>query len=187
MRPTTVVLASVSPAADVAAVAACVGSAANVAAVLVRDGDRDDSAGWQTVWSEIERVHATYAVTDADPLETLGRAYVAAWQSRHLERFDIAAVGVSANAPRPDFYLILDDGTPEQKLDSERALRREWYFGLLARAAPARVLVAEAGSAPEVTCDAVKRTLARLPCGAEIPRVPELAELARKRIPGQLL
>ena len=64
-------------------------------------------------------------------------------------------------------------------------MRREWYLGVVAGAAPARVLVTQTGASPQTAADAVKQSLASLPAGPEVPVVSELVELARGRVPGQ--
>ncbi len=185
MRPTTLVLTATSADTPVSSIANQVASAANVTAVVSDGSGPLEPDGLRATWMEIERVHNTYVLTDADPLDGLCRAYVQAWRERQLERLDIAALEPAPLPPRPDFYLVLDDGSPDPELESERALRREWYFGVVARAAPARVLAARAGAAAEHAAAAVTELLAALPAGPEIPSAAALVALARKRVPGQ--
>ncbi len=191
MRPTTIVVVAGSSAAAPAAVVAAAGRAGNVTAV---SRERDGEGGTRVVWAELERVQSTYAITEADPLEPLCQGYVDAWRERRLERFDAAALEMGAPCGRTDFYLVLDDGSPGAGLDHPDTLRREWYLGVVARAAPSRVVAVPPGApgaalAPEAAVEVAARCvlgrLAALPAGPELPDTSELLELARRRVPGQ--
>lgn len=191
MRPTTIVVVAASCAAAPAAVVTSAGRAANVTAVSREAGDE---AAARSVWAALERVQSTYAITEVDPLEPLCQAYVEAWRERRLEHFDAAALALGAPCGRTDFYLVLDDGSPGADPDHPDTLRREWYLGVVARAAPSRVIAVPpgspggslaAGAAVDSAARGVLGRLATLPAGPELPDAAELVTLARSRVPGQ--
>ena len=183
MRPTTIALVPVEVSEDVRTLAMATGAAGNVSAVL-RDLDEPEPTALTSAWSQIERAQSTYVVTDADPLSPLAEAYVGAWQHERLEEFDGAALQLTT-LPTPDFYLVLDSGEPSADHKSERFLRREWYFGVLAATAPRRVIPVDHGSNPASGRIAVLHAISSLPAGAPIPSQRELVDRARKRVPGQ--
>ena len=111
MRPTTVALAQVEGEVSLSAVASAAGAARNVGAVVL-DHERDEALRVRSAFEEIDRRQTTYVVTDADPYGSLRDAFVSAWQCERLEDFELAALGARPT-PLPDFYFVLDAGTPE--------------------------------------------------------------------------
>nr|BFE30706.1 hypothetical protein GCM10010200_029570 [Actinomadura rugatobispora] len=133
-------------------VVAGLGGLHNVRAVVA--GER----GAAGVTEQVAHSSATYVVHDGDPLAAVGDAWV--------EYFDQAAapggleVAIEAalaelrsqRAVLPDYYVVLD---PEEMPET----RRHWWLGVLAGAAPARVVPAHA------TAAAVRDVLSHLTAG----------------------
>jgi hypothetical protein len=183
VRRTTFTLVAIDCAQDLREIARAAGRALNVRAVL-EDPAVPEEERARTAWTEVERAHAAFVLTDTDPLAPLSRAYVEAWTHERLERFDAAALEL---APReaPDFYLLLDAGTEASDPHGEPFLRREWYLGVVAPLAPSRILPVSPGSALEATAERVLERLRSLPAGPPIPAAEKLVEQARRRVPGQ--
>lgn len=104
------------------------------------------------------RSGATYVVHDADPLADVAEAWTAFFDGTGavgaLEVAIEAALG-ELRAERvmlPDYYLVLDPETMGET-------RRHWWFGVLAGAAPARVVPVDDSAA------AVTEKLGRLAAG----------------------
>ena len=127
----------------------------------------------------VSRSVATYVVHDADPLGAVGDAWTGLFDGTvpvgGLEVAIEAALAAlrSDRLVLPDYYVVLDpDGMP--------VTRRHWWLGVLAGAAPTRVVPAQA-SVP-----AVAEELGRLASGRWWPADLEswLRELP-KTIPDQ--
>ncbi|HEX6470028.1 MAG TPA: hypothetical protein VF069_13100 [Streptosporangiaceae bacterium] len=120
------------------------------------------------------RVSATYVVHDGDPLAEVGDAWVDYFdQTAPVGGLEVAIEGAirvlrAEAAVLPDYYIVLD---PE----SMPPTRRHWWLGVLAGAAPARVVPSPA------TSDAVRATLAHLAAGRWWPEPADgwLRELPR--------
>jgi hypothetical protein len=182
MRPTTLTVVPVESSADVRGVALRAAAARNVDSVLEPpEGSHEERLA--RAWREIERCHSTYVVTDCDTLRPLLEAWVSAWRNERLEDFEIAALAAKAD-PLPDFYLVLDAGEPDPDPHGERFLRREWFFGVLGSAAPARVVPIAPGADALASGERVLARLGALPAGAPLPPPRELVAHARKRVPG---
>ncbi|MDN3359113.1 hypothetical protein [Actinomadura sp. DC4] len=111
----------------------------------------------------VNRTVATYVVHDADPLGAVGDAWTGLFDGTvpvgGLEVAIESALAAlrSDRVVLPDYYVVLDpDGLP--------VTRRHWWLGVLAGAAPARVVPARASSA------AVAQELGRLASGRWWPQ-----------------
>lgn len=124
----------------------------NVRAIV--RGDRTAAEVTETV----VRAVATYVVHDADPLAEVGQAWVDFFDgTAPTGGLEIAIEETLAGlrAERlllPDYYIVLDP-------DDLPVTRRHWWLGVLAGAAPARVVPAPA------TAAAVADVLGRLTAG----------------------
>ncbi|HEY0249179.1 MAG TPA: hypothetical protein VGC45_13035 [Gryllotalpicola sp.] len=120
--------------------------------------DADDTE----VAQRILRSHASYVVSDADPLAHVAAAWVEFYDDRvtlDTLRVEAEAAADALRAGRaqlPDYYLVLD---PE----SVEGTWRHWWFGALSSKAPTRVLPISASSGE------VRRQLRRLPTGRPWP------------------
>ena len=132
----------------------------------------------------VGQTHAAYAVHDHDPLAGVAEAWAAFFDRQAPPgTLEVAIEGVVTELRRgatllPDYYVVLD---PE----SLPATGKHWWLGVLAGAAPSRVVPA----AP--TVPAVREALSRLPSGRWWPDdvetwlrglvrvVPDLAGLPR--------
>jgi hypothetical protein len=184
MRPTTVALAKVEGDVSLAEVAAACADARNVGAVT-GDSECEPGERIRIAWNEIDRRCSTYVLTDSDPYEALREAFVSSWQRERLEDFEVAALAAGP-VPLPAFYFVLDAGTPDEDPHGARFLTREWFFGLLGRVAPSRVLPVPVSEPPLASARAVLDRLAQLPSGAPLPAARELVEHARRSAPGVL-
>lgn len=171
-RVATTVIALIGPRA--ADHARAVGEAANVAAVVPPDGEPLDRAG--QAWRHATRTSRTYLLHDADPLASVGEAWVGQWDGDgHRGAVDVAVAEVTSrwrarSLELPDYYLVLDaeDLSPTW---------RHWYLGVVRDAAPVRVVpVAD-------TASAVERALVRLRAGRWWPELPELLERIDQVVP----
>lgn len=140
-------------------------SAANVTLVLA-DDTLTPAARSVAAWRDARSAATPYVVHDADPLAEVA----AAWTARYDEAGAVGdlEVAVSAAVARfrrgevdlPDSLVLLDpDGWP--------ATRRHWYLGVLAAAAPARVVPIRADARE------LRRVLRSLPTGRWWPDPPE--------------
>jgi hypothetical protein len=115
----------------------------------------------------VTRASSTYVVHDADPLAEVGDAWVdffdGASPTGRLEVAIETALGAlrSERELLPDYYVVL---SPEDM----PATRRHWWLGVLAGAAPTRVVPARPSTAE------VAGTLGRLAAGRWWP--PDLPE-----------
>jgi hypothetical protein len=93
-------------------------------------------------WHSATGTHLPYLVHDADPLAAVADAWVRRYDQQgpagelEVAMADTLARWRARTIERPDYYLVLD---PE----SWAPTRRHWYLGLLARAAPTRVVPAD--------------------------------------------
>ncbi|MEV5414153.1 hypothetical protein AB0K60_35630 [Thermopolyspora sp. NPDC052614] len=144
---------------------------------LVR-GDRTPAE----VTAALGRAASTYVVHDADPLAAIGDAWTGFFDGTEpVGGLEVAIETTLAdlNADRlvlPDYYIVLEP-------DDLSPTRRHWWLGVLAGAAPARVVPAAA------SVSAVAATLGNLSAGRwwpsdlgrwlrELPRVvPDRAGL----------
>jgi hypothetical protein len=130
-------------------------------------------------WQAATRTRAPYLVHDADPLALV----VDAWVRRYDQQGPVGELEVamretvdrwrSRAIELPDYYLLLDPG-------SWSATRRHWYLGVLARAAPVRVVPAEA------TTDRLQGRIATLASGRWWPELDRLLADADRLAPDQL-
>jgi hypothetical protein len=140
----------------------------NVRAVVA--GDRTPAE----VTEVVARARATYVVYDADPLGQVRDAWVDYFnEAAPVGGLEVAIEGAIRGlradaALLPDYYIVLD---PQEM----PATRRHWWLGVLAGAAPTRVVPAAA------TTDAVRAALARLVAGRWWPEPADtwLRELPR--------
>jgi hypothetical protein len=118
----------------------------------------------------VNRAVATYVVHDADPLGAVGDAWVDLFDGAAPVGGLEVAIEAALSALRsgrlvlPDYYVVLDP-------DDLPVTRRHWWLGVLAGAAPTRVVPARA-SVPAVT-----DTLSRLASGRWWP--PDLEKWLR--------
>jgi hypothetical protein len=130
-------------------------------------------------WEVATRTRAPYLVHDADPLALV----VDAWVRRYDEQGPAGELEVAVRETvarwraraieLPDYYLLLE---PE----SWGATRRHWYLGVLARAAPVRVVPAEA------TSGQIQGRIATLGSGRGWPELDRLLADAERVVPDQL-
>jgi hypothetical protein len=140
----------------------------NVRAVVT--GDRTPAE----VTEVAARARATYVVYDADPLAQVRDAWVAYFdETAPVGGLEVAIEGTirglrMESALLPDYYIVLD---PQDM----PATRRHWWLGVLAGAAPSRVVPAPA------TADSVRAALASLAAGRWWPEPVDtwLRELPR--------
>jgi hypothetical protein len=117
------------------------GERANVRAVLP---EADDPSIDRAVaaWRETAGAHLPFIVHDADPLADAAAAWVDRWDGAgDIGRLEIAVQAVlqrwrAGTLELPDYYLVV---APEELA----ATARHWYLGVLAGAAPHRVVVTE--------------------------------------------
>jgi hypothetical protein len=139
--------------------------ATNVTLVLAGD-TLTPGARAVAAWQECRSAATPYAVHDADPLAEVA----AAWTARYDEAgavgdLEVAVAAAVARFRRgevdlPDSLVLLDpDGWP--------ATRRHWYLGVLAAAAPARVVPIRADGRE------LRRALQSLPTGRWWPEPSE--------------
>lgn len=132
------------------------GALRNVDAFTVADGDEAEAA------RRISHSHASYVVSDADPLAHVAAAWVEFFDDRVTLETLLYEAETAAGALRagrmqlPDYYLVLDPGSVE-------GTWRHWWFGVLSSKAPIRVL-----PVPPSTGE-VRRQLRRLPTGRPWP------------------
>jgi hypothetical protein len=106
----------------------------------------------------INKAVATYVVHDADPLGSVGDAWVGFFEGTEpvggLELAIEAALAAlrTDRSLLPDYYVVLD-------ADDMAITRRHWWLGVLAGTAPTRVVLSRA------SVSAVTDVLGRLPTG----------------------
>ncbi len=130
-------------------------------------------------WQAATGTHAPYLVHDADPLALVADAWVRRYdQQGPVGELEVAVRDTLARwrartIELPDYYLLLDPG-------SWGATRRHWYLGLLHRAAPSRVVPAEAAAAP------LQARIATLDSGRWWPELDRLLAGVDRVVPDQL-
>lgn len=159
---------------------ACVSAlddARNVAALRV-EGDEPDIRAMDA-WKKCVRSRALYTIHDADPLKSVADAWAASFTGGPRGDLEIAAAETRArwraeSIGLPDFYLVL---APEEL----PAGIRDWYLGVLHRAAPHRVVPV----ASEATM--VRHTMASLGSGRWWPTLDEMLDGLETQLPDQLM
>jgi hypothetical protein len=174
-RGSATVVAVVGPGSD--GVLSTIGSAARVRVVRV---DPALPALERAVLAQqlVGGDGAPVTIHDADPLAAVADAWVARFDGAGAAGDLEVQVGAAVARWRgqalelPDYYVLLDP-------DAWPPTRRHWYLGVLAAAAPSRVL-------PAGDATAVAALLARLPTGRWWPTVPRLLEDVDRRVPDAL-
>jgi hypothetical protein len=140
---TVLTLVGALPVDELRAIAASLGKAANVRAVLpAPEAAPIDRA--MAAWGEATRVHIPYLVHDADPLAEVAAAWVDRWDGTGgIGRLEVAVQAVlqrwrARSLELPDYYLLVD-------AEALPPTARHWYLGVLAGRAPHRVVIAGAG------------------------------------------
>ncbi|MEV4166963.1 hypothetical protein [Nonomuraea dietziae] len=117
----------------------------------------------EQVTEAVTRARATYVVHDADPLAEVGRAWAGFFDGTEPVGGLEVAIEETLAALReerrvlPDYYVVLE---PEELPATER----HWWLGVLAGAAPVRVVPSPSSAA------SVAGTLGRLAAGRWWPR-----------------
>jgi hypothetical protein len=130
-------------------------------------------------WQAATGAHGPYLVHDADPLAVVADAWVRRYDQQGPAGELEVAVGETLARWRagtielPDYYLLLDPG-------SWAVTRRHWYLGVLARAAPVRVVPAAADA------DRLRTAIATLASGRWWPPLDRLLADAERLAPDQL-
>ena len=130
-------------------------------------------------WQAATGTQAPYFVHDADPLALVADA----WVRRYDEQGPAGELEVAVRETLarwrtrtidlPDYYILLDPGSWD-------ATRRHWYLGVLHRAAPSRVVPAEAAS------DQVQASIAKLSSGRWWPELDRLLAGVDRVVPDQV-
>jgi hypothetical protein len=133
------------------------------------------AAAWQAATS----AQAPYLVHDADPLALVADAWTRRFDGQgpvgelEVAIGDILARWRARTIELPDYYLVLD-------AESLGATRRHWYLGVLHRAAPSRVVPADA------TADKLRATIGNLASGRWWPDLDRLLADVDRVVPDQL-
>jgi hypothetical protein len=133
------------------------------------------AAAWQAATS----TRLPYLVHDADPLALVADAWVRWFDEQgpagELEVAVRETVGRwrARTIELPDYYVLLDPG-------SWTATRRHWYLGLLHRAAPTRVVPADAAA------EKVSATIATLASGRWWPDLDRLLADVDRVVPDRV-
>lgn len=124
------------------------------------------SADDAETYERVGRAHAPYVVHDSDPLGHVAAAWVEFYDDRStmgvLELEVDSAVRALTDGPgsMPDYYVVLDPQSIE-------GTWKHWWLGVLASAAPTRVLPVPADAA------SVRRLMRALPAGRPWPAPDE--------------
>jgi len=107
-----------------------------------------------------------YTVVPFDPLAALVEAWAARLQgqSNQLETL----IGLTPSAPMPHYFVV--DPTVEQPTI-------HWYHDLLAGKSLSRIVPSN------LDTNSLRRSIADLPTGPELPDMHDVAELARDYVP----
>ena len=130
-------------------------------------------------WQAATSTKAPYLVHDADPLALVADAWVRRFDQQGPAGELEVAVGQTLAGWRartielPDYYLLLD---PEAWGET----RRHWYLGVLARAAPVRVVPADADAGR------LQGRIATLASGRWWPELDRLLADVERLVPDQL-
>jgi hypothetical protein len=152
---------------------------APAANVRVLQPPRDESAldRAKTVWEQAPRLSAPYLLHDADPLAWVADAWAARFEGGGVAGdLEVAVMETVArwrarSLDLPDYYLVVE---PEDL----SPVRRHWFFGVLASAAPARVRAVPASKR-------VVDQLAGLPTGPWWPGLDRLVADLDRILPEQ--
>ncbi|CAN5134138.1 hypothetical protein BH09ACT1_BH09ACT1_05310 [soil metagenome] len=143
------------------------GQFANVRAASLADASEDEARTWTA------QARAPYVVHDRDPLEHVAAAWVEFFDDlTTIETLDLeverAASALASGAlTMPDYYVVVDP-------DLLSPTWKHWWLGVLAIAAPSRVIPWDDGSS------SIARVLRRLPTGRAWPKPrPWLQDVAR--------
>lgn len=151
------------------------GERANVRAVLPEPEepaiDRAVAA-----WRETAGAHLPFIVHDADPLAEVAGAWVDRWDGAgDVGRLEVAVQAVlqrwrAGTLELPDYYLVVG---PEELATTAR----HWYLGVLAGAAPHRVVVTEDDH------EALERSVRGLRAGRWWPALDQLLTDVDRHVP----
>lgn len=168
MVTVTTTVSIIGPAAADAAARLAAG-ASNVSLAMEPPAEDDPLAHHArllSAWREALRHPPVYTVIPFDPLGVLLEAWAARLEGtpHQLETL----IGLTPAGPMPHYYIV--DPAIEPPMI-------HWYHDLLASRSVARVVTStsDAGS--------LRRAIADLPTGPELPDMQELAQLAREYVP----
>jgi hypothetical protein len=155
------------------------GEHANVRAVLP---DPQDPAIDRAVaaWREVAGAHVPFVVHDADPLADVADAWVDRWDGAgDVGRLEVCVQAAlqrwrAGTLDLPDYYLVVD-------AEELATTARHWYLGVLASAAPHRVVVTEDDH------DVLVRAVRRLQAGRWWPDLDRLLSDVDRRVPDRLV
>ncbi|MFN2555527.1 MAG: hypothetical protein ABR592_01410 [Nitriliruptorales bacterium] len=172
---TVLTLVGAPPGEELRALAASLGAAANVRAVLP---DADDASLERaiTAWGEAARAHIPYVVHDADPLAEVAKAWIERWEgSGEVGQLEVAVQAVlqrwrARSLELPDYYLLID-------AEGLSTTARHWYLGILAGTARHRVVLAESDPGEAA------RTIRGLRAGPWWPQLDALLADLDRRLP----
>jgi hypothetical protein len=131
-------------------------------------------------WREVAGAHVPFVVHDADPLADVADAWVDRWDGAgDVGRLEVCVQAAlqrwrAGTLDLPDYYLVV--GAEELATTA-----RHWYLGVLASAAPHRVVVTEDNH------DVLVRAVRRLQAGRWWPDLDRLLRDADRRVPDQLV
>ena len=132
-----------------------------------------------TAWQAATSTQAPYLVHDADPLSLVADAWARRFDQQGPAGELELAIGDTLTRWRartielPDYYLLLDPASWDPT-------RRHWYLGLLHRAAPARVVPADAAT------DRLQSRIATLASGRWWPDLDRLLADVDRVVPDRL-
>ncbi|MDH3681498.1 MAG: hypothetical protein OEV40_16300, partial [Acidimicrobiia bacterium] len=130
-------------------------------------------------WRRARKSHAPYTMHDADPLQPVADAWAGSFAGEARGGLEVRVAETIArwradSIGLPDYYLVLEP-------DDLPAGRRDWYLGVLHRAAPYRVVPVAADRG------AVLTAIGRLEAGRWWPDVPELLAGVDRLLPDRLM
>jgi hypothetical protein len=130
-------------------------------------------------WQAAASTKATYLVHDADPLAMVADAWVRRYDEQgpagelELAVRETLSRWRAGTIDLPDYYIVLDPA-------SWGPTRRHWYLGLLHRAAPNRVVPADAAA------DKVRASIAALASGRWWPQLDRLLADVDRVVPDRV-
>ncbi len=155
------------------------GEHGNVRAVLP-DADEPPLDRAVAAWRQAAGAHVPYLVHDADPLAEVAAAWVDRWDGAgDVGRLEVAVQAAlqrwrAGSLQLPDYYLVVG-------AEALPATARHFYLGVLASAAPHRVVVTEDDH------DVLVRTVRGLRAGRWWPELDRLLADLDRRVPDQLV
>ena len=155
------------------------GAGANVRAVLP-EADEPPIDRAVAAWRETAGAHVPYLVHDADPLAEVAAAWADRWDGADdVGRLEVSVQAVvqrwrAGSLELPDYYLVVGAGELP-------ATVRHWYLGVLASAAPNRVVVTEDDH------DVLVRAVRELRSGRWWPALDRLLRDVDRRVPDGLV